>query len=154
MEGPSKDSDPVAAQPATQSIGKPWVWLAIVGVAVILAAFLWIVYRPDSGTRPVVDESAPRSAIDHSPGSEVTIYVQGRNSLTVAVDEKAFDEMVDAISARGDRLDKLLQSGRVFTVANKTRARIIEASHSKLKVRIIEGEKVMQEVWVPEPWVR
>ena len=154
MEVPSKDSDVATAQPAKQSIRKPWLWLVIVGVAVLVAAVFWIVTRPDSSARVVVDEAAPRSAIDHSPGSEVTIYVQGRNFLTVAVDERAFDEMVNAISARGDSLDRLLQSGKVFTVPNKTRARIIEASFGKLKVRIIEGDKVMQEVWVPEPWVR
>ena len=82
------------------------------------------------------------------------IYLQGRSSVTVAVDEKALDELISAISTRGDDLDRLLQSGRVFVVPNKTRARIIETSFNKLKVRILEGDKVMHEVWVPERWVR
>lgn len=72
----------------------------------------------------------------------------------VAVDEKALDELISAISTRGDDAQTLIQSGRVFTVPNKTRVRIIEASFAKLRVRIIEGDKIMVEVWVPERWVR
>jgi hypothetical protein len=32
--------------------------------------------------------------------------------------------------------------------------RIEEAKFAKLKVRFIEGKKVMTEAWVPERWVR
>jgi len=72
----------------------------------------------------------------------------------VAVDENTLDELINAMSTRGDEVQNLIRSGRVLTVPNKTRARIIEANFAKLKVRIIEGNKIMSEVWVPERWVR
>ena len=140
------------SQPAGRSwIRTPWIWFVILGIALGLAAFVW---WSGSGTTAVVNESMPRTASDHSPGSEVMLYLQGRSSVTVAVDEKALDEMISAISTRGDDLNTLLQSGKVFDVPNKTRARIVEASFAKLRVRILEGDKMMHEVWVPERWVR
>ena len=69
-------------------------------------------------------------------------------------DENSLDELINAIGTRGDEVQTLIKSGRVFTVPNKTRVRIIEADFAKLKVRIIEGDKIMAEVWVPERWVR
>ena len=81
------------------------------------------------------------------------LYLPGRDSVMVAVDEKALDELISAMSARGDE-QGLIQAGRVIAVPNNTRVRIIEASFAKLKVRILEGDNVMFEVWVPERWVR
>lgn len=72
----------------------------------------------------------------------------------LAGDEKAFNDLIDALSSGGDAVDGLIQSGKVFTVPNNTRVRILEIAMSKNKVRIIEGEKIMQEGWVHELWVR
>jgi len=136
-------------------IRRRWTWLVLLGLAVaILAIVSIIMMRPDSGTSAGGDGSISRTASDHSPGSEVSLYVQGRESVMVAVDEKALDELISAISTRGDDAQTLIQSGRVLTVPNKTRVRILEANFAKLKVRIIEGDKIMFEVWVPERWVR
>lgn len=110
--------------------------------------------RSSRDTGVGADESISRSASDHSPGSEATLYLPSRPSVMVAVDEKALDELVNAISARGDDAQTLIQSGKVFTVPNKTRVRILDASFAKMRVRILEGEKTMFEVWVPERWVR
>jgi hypothetical protein len=143
-------------QPIRKSwIGKRWTWLILLGLTgVILAVVLAVTMRPGSGTSVGRDGSTNRIASEHSPGSEVTLYVQGRESVMVAVDEKALDELIGAMSTRGDEAQTLIQSGRVFTVPNKTRVRIIEAAFAKLKVRIIEGDRIMFEVWVPERWVR
>lgn len=143
-------------QPNQESwVRRRWTWLVLLGLTVaILAIVSIIMMRPDSGTSAGGDGSISRTASDHSPGSEVTLYLQGRESVMVAVDEKALDELISAISTRGDDAQTLIQSGRVFTVPNKTRVRIIEASFAKLRVRIIEGDRIMFEVWVPERWVR
>jgi hypothetical protein len=143
-------------QPNQESwIRRRWTWLVLLGLAVaILAIVSIIMMRPDSGTSAGGDGSISRTASDHSPGSEVTLYLQGRESVMVAVDEKALDELISAISTKGDQAQALIQSGSVFSVPNKTRVRIIEADFAKLKVRIIEGDKTMLEVWVPERWVR
>jgi hypothetical protein len=129
-------------------------WLILLGLVLAIVGIVSVIMRSGSGTRAGGDGSISRTASDHSPGSEITIYVQGRSSVMVAVDEKALDELINAISTRGDEVQTLIQSGRVFTVPNKTRVRIIEADFAKLKVRIIEGDKIMSEVWVPERWVR
>lgn len=132
-----------------------WTWLAIFCLAVVsltVSSILMMRSSRDAGVGE--DESIGRSASDHSPGSEATLFLTGRTSVMVAVDEKALDELVSAISARGDDAQALIQSGRVFTVPNKTRVRIVDASFAKMRVRILEGEKIMHEVWVPERWVR
>ena len=131
-------------------IRRRWTWLVLGGLAAAVLVIVAIITMRSSG--PEGGESI-RTSGDHSPGSEVTLYVEGRDSVMVAVDEKALEELVSTISTRGDA-QTLIQSGRVFTVPNKTRVRIIEASFAKLRVRIIEGEKIMFEVWVPERWVR
>lgn len=131
-----------------------WTWLILLVVVLAIAGTVSVIMRSGSGTSAGGDRSVSRTASDHSPGSEITLYVEGRSSVMVAVDEKALDELINAISTRGDDAQTLIKSGRVFTVPNKTRARIIEADFAKLKVRIIEGDKIMSEVWVPERWVR
>ena len=141
-------------QPTRESwLRRRWTWLVPLGLAVAVLAFVAI-NSMRSGPGAGGDELTGRTASDRSPGSEVRLYVQGRDSVMVGVDEKALDELISAISTRGDEAQTLIQSGRVFTVPNKTRVRIIEARFAKLKVRIIEGEKTMFEVWVPERWVR
>ena len=129
-------------------------WLILLGVVLVIVGIVSVIRRSGSGARPGGDGAIGRFASDHSPGSEITLYVEGRSSVMVAVDEKALDELINAISTRGDEVQTLIKSGRVFTVPNKTRVRIIEADFAKLKVRIIEGDKIMTEVWVPERWVR
>ena len=156
-QGLAQDGETLTeVQPNQESwIKRRRTWLVLLGLAVaILAIVSIIMMRPDSGTSAGGDGSISRTASNLSPGSEVILYVQGRNSVMVAVDEKALDELISAISTRGDDAQTLIQSGRVFPIPNKTRVRIIEAGFAKLRVRIIEGDKVMFEVWVPERWVR
>jgi hypothetical protein len=135
-------------------VKRRWTWLILLGVLLVIVGIVSVIMRSGSGTRPGGDGAVSRTASDHSPGSEIILYVEGRSSVMVAVDEQTLDELINAISTRGDEAQTLIKSGRVFTVPNKTRARIIEANFAKLKVRIIEGNKIMSEVWVPERWVR
>jgi len=135
-------------------VKRRWTWLILLGLVLAIVGIVSVIMQSGSGTRGGGDESIGRTASDHSPGSEITLYVEGRSSVMVAVDEKALDELINAISTRGDEVQTLIKSGRVLTVPNKTRVRIIEADFARLKVRIIEGDKIMTEVWVPERWVR
>lgn len=100
------------------------------------------------------DRSNTNETSDRSVGSDARLFLEGRNSIMLAGDEKAFNDLIDALSSGGDAVDGLIQSGKVFTVPNNTRVRILEIAMSKNKVRIIEGEKIMQEGWVHELWVR
>ena len=135
-------------------VKRRWTWLILLGLVLAIVGIVSVIMRSGSGTRVGGDGSISRTASDHSPGSEITLYVEGRSSVMVAVNEKALDELINAISTRGDEVQTLIKSGRVLTVPNKTRVRIIEADFARLKVRIIEGDKIMTEVWVPERWVR
>ena len=138
---------------------KSWVkrrlaWLILLGLILAIVGIVSVIMRSGSGPRAGGDGSVRRAASDHSPGSEVTLYLIDRSSVMVATDEKTLDDLIGAMTSRGDEVQTLIQSGRVFTVPNNTRVRIIEADFAKLKVRIIEGDKIMSEVWVPERWVR
>ncbi|SRR6266496_250284 len=135
-------------------VKRRWSWLILLGLVLVIVAIVSTIRLSGSGPQPGGDGAIGRTASDHSPGSEITLYVEGRSSVMVAVDENSLDELINAIGTRGDEVQTLIKSGRVFTVPNKTRVRIIEADFAKLKVRIIEGDKIMAEVWVPERWVR
>jgi hypothetical protein len=128
--------------------------LILGGALAILAIVAIIVSRSGLGGPSEAARSGSQLSTDHSPGSEVALYIQGRDSVMAAADEKTLDELIAALSTRGNEVQALIQSGRVITVPNNTRVRVIEMGFAKLKVRIIEGDKLMHEVWVPERWVK
>lgn len=86
--------------------------------------------------------------------AEAQLFVQGRDSLPVAADEKALDELIVALGSRDGKLESLIASGRVFNVANNTRIRIMETGFTKTRIRVLEGDKTMQEGWVAERWIK
>jgi hypothetical protein len=146
---------PIETLPQASGTGRQWIWLVIFGLAVlVLAIGLIRMMRSGSDTRAGANEPIGGRAHDMSPGSEATLYLPGRDSVMVGVDERALDELISAISTPGDGAQTLIQAGRVFTVPNNTRVRIIAAGFAKMRVRILEGDKTMFEVWVPERWVR
>jgi hypothetical protein len=107
--------------------------------------------EPDSSKNSSIDTQAS----DRSIGSDARLFIEGRNSIMISVDEKAFTDLITALSSNGDGgVDRLIESGRVFTVPNNTRVRILEIASAKNKVRIIEGDQIMQEGWVHELWIR
>jgi hypothetical protein len=72
----------------------------------------------------------------------------------VAVDEQSLDELIGALAERGEGVQVLVDSGKVFTVPNNTRVRVVDVNFAKIKVRFLEGKRVMTEAWVPERWIR
>lgn len=126
-----------------------WIAVILVGLGIVAIIIVFVVTRP--GSKNVSDSLGKRAA--QSAGSEVKLYIKGRDTIMVAADEKTLDELIVAIPARSGELENLIQSGRVFTVPNGTRARVVEKGYGKTKVRIIEGERVLSEGWVPELWV-
>lgn len=107
--------------------------------------------EPDSSKNSPIDTQAS----DRSIGSDARLFIEGRNSIMVSVDERAFTDLITVLSSNGDGgVERLIESGRVFTVPNNTRVRILEIASAKNKVRIIEGDRIMQEGWVHELWIR
>ena len=105
--------------------------------------------RPD----PPANNSNVAEAQERGVGAEARLFLEGQNSIMVASDEKALNELIDALSY-GKSPGGLIESDRVFTVPNSTRIRILEIATGKIKVRINEGENFMREGWVHEMWVK
>jgi hypothetical protein len=98
--------------------------------------------------------SAPRSS-SKAVGSEVRLKVAELASVFVAVDTKALDEMIRAFSLKDNsKVENMVESGRVISIDNDTRARILEVNSGRIKARILEGPNAMVDVWVPERWVQ
>ncbi len=129
---------------------KRWITLSLLGLVIGAVIIVFYVTR---GASKNVSDSIGKTRAAQSVGNEVRLYIKGRDTIMVAADEKTLDQLITAISARNGELEALIQSGRVLTVPNGTRARIVEKGYGKTKVRIIEGDKILSEGWVPELWV-
>ena len=103
------------------------------------------------------DSSTPNSnaaeTSDRGVGSEVRLFLEGRNSIMVANDENALTELINALAYSKD-VSSLIESDRVFTVPNNTRVRILGVGTGKIKIRINEGDNFMREGWVHELWIK
>jgi hypothetical protein len=117
----------------------------LAGLAVIVV--LLLVIRPF--------QSNNRGAATGDPISANRLEVAGLNSIMVAKDETALNELMDTLP-KGDPnlLENLVQTGKIIRVANGTQVRILESGTAKIKVRILEGEQAMKEGWVLERWVK
>jgi hypothetical protein len=134
-----------------------WVRYAVIAgtVIVALAIIVALVTRLNRN-KPSSPGSAPekrRNAI--SAGSEAALYIEGQESIFVAADEQALPELLGALASReNDKVEGFIRSGRVVRVPNNTKVQVMEMAAGKIKVRLIEGERVMQTGWVVDRWVR
>lgn len=121
--------------------------IVLFGVPALVVVALLLVIRPFQGANT---SPTPGSAL-----SENRLQVTGLQSILVASDENALNELMNALS-QGDpkQQETLLQAGKVIRVANGTQVRILESGGVKIKVRILEGEQAMKEGWVLERWVK
>jgi len=79
----------------------------------------------------------------------------GKESVEIGVDQNAVGELIAAISNNNKAaLDSLVESGRVLRINNSTRVQVIENTAGQARVRILEGNYIMREGWVPERWIR
>lgn len=129
---------------------------AIVGILIVAVALLWLSGRGRSGRPPASSGGAPATEAGSAiSGSDAALHIDGVPSILVALDERALDELMNALPARNNsRVDALIQSGQVLRVTNGTRVRILAWGTGKTRVRILEGEHSMVEGWVPDRWVR
>lgn len=123
---------------------------AAVGVALLLlvGGFALVVYVAAT-TAPVrPDLQAPAPAFP--AGAAVTLSRPGGAGNTLLARER-FDlpALLDTTPGAFGRYQSLAGSGRVFGVANGTRARVISAEGSAVRVRIAEGPQSGREAWCP-----
>jgi hypothetical protein len=106
-------------------------------------------------SKAAVSATGTPEAQSSTQGTEAVLHLDGVASILVAVDEHALSEAVNAVAANDtEEVDALVQSGRLLRVANDTHVRILEAAGGKTMVRILQGEHLMSEGWVPERWIR
>jgi hypothetical protein len=87
--------------------------------------------------------------------ADAKLHVDGASSVLVASDEKSLGDLMNALPTRDEsKVDALVQSGQVLRIANDTPVRVLEHGTGKTRIRILEGEHLMAEVWAPERWVR
>lgn len=132
---------------------------ALVVVAAVAVAIILLVVKPfGSEDRSVQDKPASSRSESRSVlsiGSEAMLHVEGLDSVPVAVDERALEELIQGISGKDEtKVENLVRSGKSFKVEDKTKVRILEIGTAKIKVRISEGKDIMKEAWVPERWIR
>jgi len=162
-EGSDMAASVSSAEIATRSrtsLFKRAAAIALVMIAVT-AVIVMTVRRSDvrdtgsSGTQQTSPSDRPVGAGAQGIGSDAQLYLAGRDSVMVAVDEKAVHEMISAISGRDQQaLEALIASGRAMKVNNNTRVRVLETMTGQTKVRILEGPHLMAEGWVSERWLR
>lgn len=120
-------------------------------VLILLASF----YSSACGEPdPSKNSSINAETSERSIGSDARLFIEGRNEIFISVDEKAFNDLINTLSSGGAGVNGLIESGKVFTVPNNTRVRILGIAGAKNKIRVIDGEKIMREGWVHELWIR
>ena len=165
---PSKSPDRQSAETASTAITEvaPKVyrrspatrWLVLVGLAFGVAMLIFLIGRFGSRNRPSdgsdnTPRDVRRSAADRSAGAEVRVFLPGRDSVPIAVDEKSLSDLLNALSARSNDLSEMVESRRVFVVPNNTKVRILNLQSGSVRIRILEGNDTMSEGLVPERWV-
>jgi hypothetical protein len=86
---------------------------------------------------------------------EKMLHIDGATSVVAAADERALDDLMNALASRNNSgVDSLVESGRAFRLPNDTTVRMLQFGGGKTKVRILQGEHLMTEVWVPERWIK
>jgi hypothetical protein len=124
-------------------------------VAPLLIGTALLFWLSGLGRSASVSEAPARAGGSATLGSEAILHIDGVPSVLAAVDERALDELTNALPARDNsRIESLVQSAQVLRIANDTHVRVLEFGGGKTRVRILQGEHLMDEVWVPERWIR
>jgi hypothetical protein len=124
-------------------------------VAPVLIGAALLFWLSGQGRSASVSDSPAQPRGSATQGSEAALHIDGAPSVLAAVDERALDELMSALTARDNtKVESLVQSAQVLRIANDTHVRILEFGGGKTRVRILQGEYLMAEVWVPERWLR
>jgi 6-pyruvoyl-tetrahydropterin synthase-like protein len=159
-----EDQASISAQTATIGPGISRLKrFGIVGAVIIAAAAIMVItfkrfdFGRQSNTSAEMDAASTSRGTggQRGVGSNSQLYLPGKESVEVGVDQTALSELVAAISNKDQAaLDSLVESGRVLRINNSTRVQVIENKAGQARVRILEGNYVMREGWVPERWIR
>ncbi|HEX8185659.1 MAG TPA: hypothetical protein VF747_12930, partial [Blastocatellia bacterium] len=157
---PARQGDQAAKEtPEKRRLLKPLLPVAIL-LLVLIAGLVVALWLRRAGNPASVDGAQagaaglPRAST-MAVGSEARLKVAGLASVFVAVDTKALDEMISALASKdGSKVESMVQSGRVISIDNNTRVRILEVNSGRIRARILDGPNTLMDGWVPERWVQ
>ena len=159
---PSQVGDPKAM--------RPLYWLG--GIILFVGSFFILavgIYEKSEGKdmasiRKKVRAEMKADGIDYYDATPSCRYRAGGNYqelntgidiATVAVSSAALDELVEYIIASDkDGIQRLLLSGRVFTVPKGTCARILDYGFLESEIRVVEGKRSGQRGFVVSEWLK
>jgi hypothetical protein len=156
------DNDNASSVGTAVSSTRKAIPLIVAGGAVVMIIGGALLFTRGNRSKPEGPRSSasgsndkPALARSLRPGAEVQLYLPGQDSVLIALDEKGLDDAIAALSTKDkSALDALVNSSRALRVPANTSARVLEVGTGKIKVRILEGEHVMSDGWVPERWLR
>ena len=165
---PAENQDPTrvhAQRQITAPITSGLRRFGIVGLVIVAGAVILVLTfkRSDLGgagnttSSGTTDSASSRPGTDgqKAAGSSSELFLPGKESVEIGVDQNAVGELMAAISNNNKAaLDSLVESGRVLRINNSTRVEVIENTAGQARVRILEGNYIMREGWVPERWIR
>ena len=94
------------------------------------------------------------SGINSSSSTMVSIGDEAKlkassDTIPVAIDEKAFDELTKAAVAGDDiGFAQIFLEGRAFPISSGTKVKVIDQTMFRRKIRILEGDKLGMSGWV------
>jgi hypothetical protein len=101
---------------------------------------------------------ATHATIKKTPVTDIgaeAILDNGVDTVLVAINEKALDELVKAANAKDQiGLNLMLLEGQVFLVPCGIRIRILDRGFATSKIRILEGDHYAKAGWIPYEFTR
>jgi hypothetical protein len=157
---PDLSNEPASLPPSDRasavSTGRRMRYAAVAGVLLIaIAIIIALTMRASRNQAPTIRPVPEPRRTAITAGSEAALYIEGQESVFVAVDEETLPQLIGAFAARdNDKVDSFVRAGRAVRVANNTQVQVLEVAAGKMKVRLAEGDHANQTGWVVDRWLR
>lgn len=104
---------------------------------------------------PVAVETDEARSMVFSVGTRVILQDSGYRRVFVAIDDSAWDDMINAeVAGSAELMSRLVEQGRVISVKGGTGAVIVQNGFLSKLVRITEGPYMRREGWIQNEFVR
>lgn len=121
---------------------KGWIAITLFLFVAWLFEDVWRSSAPDEVPTPAETVGAVDMPVRQA-GSSARAYIEGSQSLYLAVDREAMDELIDVQNALDvDGLRQLARQGQVFSIPNNTLVEVVDGSALLTKVRVTEQGRV------------
>ncbi|MEW6125712.1 MAG: 6-pyruvoyl-tetrahydropterin synthase-related protein [Acidobacteriota bacterium] len=147
------DAEKIHSQESVKPVASAITLNKVIIIIAIAATILLLFFLPRFFSTPE-NPTAPVTSEALTLGAETRLRIPRGDWVWVATTDQALNELMNALPANDTaRIEMLVQSGQVLRVANHTKVRILEFDAAKTRIRILEGDHLTQEGWVPERWL-